>query len=222
MIPVVTIDGPSGTGKGTVANLLAKRMGWHCLDSGALYRVLGLAARRRGLDLEAADTLAALASEMKVELDDKCVSLEGEDVSEAIRTELIGSVASRIAAHAAVREQMLVRQREMAKPPGLVADGRDMGTQVFPDAPLKIFLTASTEERAKRRHKQLKQKGLDVNLSIIAAEILERDERDRNRAVAPLKAAAGALTVDTTNLSIEEVLALVLETVGNVFQGLAD
>jgi len=222
MIPVVTIDGPSGTGKGTVAGRLARRMGWHCLDSGAIYRVLGLAVQRLGLDREAADVLVPLASAMRVEFRDDRVYLDGEDVSEAIRTELVGRIASQVAAHAAVRAQLLAQQRQAAKPPGLIADGRDMGTRVFPDAALKVFLTASAEERARRRYKQLKGKGLDVNLSEIFMEIRKRDERDSNRSVAPLKAASGALTLDTTSLSIEEVLDRVLEAGKNVFQDLAD
>jgi len=217
MTPVVTIDGPSGTGKGTIADLLAKRLGWHCLDSGALYRVLGLAAQRRGLDPRTADALVSLASTMRVEFRDKSVYLDGEDVSDAVRTETASEAASQVAVHRAVRERLLARQREAAKPPGLVADGRDMGTLVFPDAPLKVFLTASTEERAQRRYKQLKRKGLDASLSELFTQIRERDERDSNRPVAPLKVPSGALTVDTTSLSIEEVLDRVLEAARSVF-----
>ena len=221
MTPVVTIDGPSGTGKGTVANLLARRLGWHCLDSGALYRVLGLAAQRRGLDLDAADSLTPLASSMKVVFRDNRVYLDGEDVSEAIRTETAADAASRVAVHGGVRERLLEWQREAARPPGLVADGRDMGTLVFPDATLKIFLTASAGERAKRRYKQLKQKGLDVSLPQIVTEIGERDERDTNRSVAPLTAPRGALTVDTTSLTIAEVQGRILEAVKSSFPGTA-
>lgn len=217
MIPVITIDGPSGTGKGTIADLLARRLGWHCLDSGALYRVLGLAAHRRGLDPEAAEALAALAAAMRVEFRERKVLLDGADVSAAIRTEAVGDVASRAAAHGIVRERLLARQREAARLPGLVADGRDMGTVVFPDAQLKIFLTASAEERARRRYKQLKQKGLDVNLPQLIRAIGERDARDGNRSVAPLKPSPEALMIDTTSMEIPEVSARVLEAVGPVF-----
>lgn len=217
MSPVVTIDGPSGTGKGTVADRVARRLGWHCLDSGALYRVLGLAAKRRGLDLAEPGGLSQLASVMKLDFRDNRVLLDGEDVTDAIRTEAAGDAASRVAAHGAVREQLLAWQRAAAKPPGLVADGRDMGTVVFSDAPVKIFLTASAEERAKRRYKQLKQKGLDVSLPQLVTEISERDERDSNRSVAPLKAPLGALMVDTTSMSIEQVVERVLEAVRRVF-----
>ncbi len=222
MTPVVTIDGPSGTGKGTIAELVAQRLGWCCLDSGALYRVLGLAAQRRGLDLNAEDDLARLASKLNVEFRENRVLLDAEDVSDAIRTETAGDAASRVAAHGSVREKLLAWQREAARPPGLIADGRDMGTVVFPDAPLKIFLTASAEERAQRRYKQLKQKGLDVSLSQLVTEIRERDERDSNRSVAPLKAPDGALLVDTTSMSIEEVLDRVLEAIRRVFPDSAD
>lgn len=217
MTPVVTIDGPSGTGKGTIAGLLARRLGWHYLDSGALYRVLGLAARRRGLDLDATDAIADLAAAMKIEFRDGRVYLDGEEVTEAIRTEEAGAAASRVAVHGRVRERLLDWQRRVAREPGLVADGRDMGTLVFPDASLKIFLTASAEERARRRYKQLKQKGLDVSLPQIVTEIAERDERDSNRPVAPLETPLGALTLDTTSLTIAEVLDRVLEAFRNVF-----
>lgn len=217
--PVVTIDGPSGTGKGTIAELLAKRLGWHCLDSGALYRVLGLAAQRRGVDLDSGDALARLAAGLSLELRDARVFLDGEDVSDAIRTEAAGAAASRVAAHPAVREVLLDWQRAAARPPGLVADGRDMGSVVFPQARLKVFLTASADERAMRRYKQLKDKGLDVSLSHLATEIRERDERDSTRSVAPLVAPAGAVVVDTTSLSIDEVLDRVLEAVRRVFPG---
>ncbi|MEA3277832.1 MAG: (d)CMP kinase [Pseudomonadota bacterium] len=221
MSPVVTIDGPSGTGKGTIAELVAQRLGWHCLDSGALYRALGLAAQRRGLDLDAPEELAQLASRLRLEFRDSRVILDGEDVSEDIRTETAGNAASRVAAHPAVRDLLLDWQRAAARAPGLVADGRDMGSVVFPAAVLKIFLTARAEERAQRRHKQLKQKGLDVSLPQLVTEIRERDERDSNRSVAPLKAPPGALVVDTTSLSIEEVLDQVLEAVWCVIPDLA-
>lgn len=217
MIPILTIDGPSGTGKGAIADLLARRLGWHCLDSGALYRVLGLAAHRRGLDLDAPEALASLASTMQVEFRERCVLLDGEDASEAIRTETVGDAASRVAVHSIVRERLLTWQREAARPPGLVADGRDMGTVVFPDAPLKIFLTASAQERAERRYKQLKQKGLDVSLPWLVREIRERDERDGKRSVAPLKSPPGALVVDTTFMTISEVFLRVLEAVERAF-----
>jgi len=222
MIPIVTIDGPSGTGKGTIAELLARRLGWHYLDSGALYRVLALAAQRRGLDPDAIEALAALASTMRVEFRDRCVFLDGEDVSEAIRTEAVGNAASRVAVHGAVRERLLARQREAASLPGQVADGRDMGTVVFPNAPLKIFLTASAQERAERRYKQLIQKGLDVSLSQLAREIRERDERDGSRSAAPLKPPPEALVVDTTAMTISEVLVQVLEAVKRAFPDATD
>jgi CMP/dCMP kinase len=219
MTPVITIDGPSGTGKGTIAGRLAQRLGWHLLDSGALYRALGLAAQRRGLDLDAADALAGLATETRVTFGDERVFLDGEDVSDLIRTEAVGSAASRVAAHGAVREKLLSWQRDAAGPPGLIAEGRDMGTRVFPDAQLKIFLTASAEERALRRYKQLIEKGLDVNLREIAAEIGERDQRDTGRTIAPLKEPPGALKVDTTSLTISEVLDRLSEAVSSVFPG---
>lgn len=218
MVPVVTIDGPSGTGKGTIAGLLAKRLGWHCLDSGALYRVLGLLAQRRGLDLDAVGPLAELAAALPVVFaPGGRVLLDGEDLSTAIRTEEAGAAASRVAVHGPVRDALLDWQRRAARRPGLVADGRDMGTVVFPEAPLKVFLDASAEARAKRRYKQLKEKGLSANLENLVDEIRARDERDRDRSVAPLRAADGALVLDTTSLSIAEVLERVLDAVRQAF-----
>jgi cytidylate kinase len=220
VVPIVTIDGPSGSGKGTIAELLAKRLGWHCLDSGALYRLVGLAAERAGIDLEDETRVAEVARNLSVEFRTGRVLLAGEDVTTRIRTEAAGNAASRVAALPGVRAALLEWQRGCARAPGLVADGRDMGSVVFPDAQVKIFLSASPEERARRRYNQLKEKGLDVNLTALIAEIRVRDERDRNRSVAPLQAPAAALEVESTALTIEEVLERVLGQVHKTFPDL--
>ena len=221
MAPVITIDGPSGSGKGTFAELLAKRLGWACLDSGALYRLLGLSADRAGIGVEHVDKLAELVATMDVQFDLDKTLLNGEDVTLAIRTERAGNAASKVAAIPEVRTALLEWQRNRATDPGLVADGRDMGSVVFPHAEVKIFLDASAEERAHRRYNQLKEKGLDANLSGLVVEIRERDDRDRNRSVAPLKAPEGALVVDSTALTIDDVLNLILERVHKTFPDLA-
>lgn len=214
-IPIVTIDGPSGSGKGTISRRIAQALGWHLLDSGALYRLVALAGLRRGLAAEdvAAHAAAALAMDVRfgVQADgSERVLLDGADVTGAIREEVISLGASRVAAWPPVRAALMDRQRAFAQAPGLIADGRDMGTVVFPAAPLKIYLTASAEERARRRHKQLKEKGSAVSLAALSREIAERDERDSTRAVAPLRPAPDAVTVDSTGRSIDEVVALVL------------
>ncbi|HHM05823.1 MAG TPA: (d)CMP kinase [Gammaproteobacteria bacterium] len=213
--PVITIDGPSGSGKGTVSRQVAKRLGWHFLDSGALYRLVALAALRRGLFLEDEQALAALASALDVRFAEDgqrqgVVLFENQDVTDEIRSQSCGQAASRVAALPAVRSALLARQRTFRTPPGLVADGRDMGTTVFPHAELKIFLTASREERAKRRYKQLKEKGRSVTLRHILNELAERDQRDSQRPVSPLKPAADARVIDSTRLSIEEAVETVL------------
>jgi cytidylate kinase len=208
--PVITVDGPSGVGKGTLARLLALHYGWHFLDSGALYRLLALAAQRQGISTDNAERLAALARKLDIRFQTKesgemCIFLNREEVSDAIRSETCGNDASRIATLAAVREALLQRQRDFRQAPGLVADGRDMGTVVFPDASVKIFLTASTKERANRRYKQLREKGIDVSLSVLVRDIAERDERDAKRQAAPLSPAVDAVVLDTTELSIDAV-----------------
>lgn len=216
--PIVTIDGPSGSGKGTIAQLLAKRLGWHYLDSGALYRVLGLIAERSGISPDSKHSLAEMAKKMPLSFDDTgLISLDGEDVSNLIRSEAVANNASRVAAIGEVRLALLDWQRDYLRKPGLVADGRDMGSVVFPGADVKIFLTASAEERAKRRYKQLLEKGLDVNLTDLAADIERRDERDRNRAVSPLVAPAGAMELDCTQLTVAQVLEIVMTKVCEVF-----
>lgn len=207
--PVIAIDGPSGSGKGTIARLVRSWLGWHLLDSGALYRLVGLAALEQAVALDDAQALAAIARDLPVTFVDDAtetkVILAGLDVTDAIRTERCGAAASEVAAWPEVRAALLARQRAFQLPPGLVADGRDMGTVVFPAAELKIFLTASAEERARRRHNQLKEKGLSVNLAQLLGAIVERDRRDQQRAVAPLKPAADAILLDTTQCDIGSV-----------------
>lgn len=214
-VPVLTIDGPSGSGKGTIAERAARRLGWHLLDSGALYRLVAYAAVARETRLDDEPALAAVARDLDVVFGTEGgsvgrVDLEGEDVSAGIRTEQCGENASRVAAMPSVRDALLERQRAFRRPPGLVADGRDMGTVVFPDAGLKIYLTASLDERAERRYKQLIGKGIGVNLARLVADIAERDQRDQSRDVAPLQAADDAVAIDTTGVDVEVALQRVM------------
>ena len=210
-VPVVTIDGPSGSGKGTIARRVAETLGWHLLDSGALYRLVAVAASKQGLPLDSANPLADLAMGLNVTFgsdDDgnEAIWLDNENVTSLVRTEDCGAGASKVAALQPVRDALLKLQLSFRKPPGLVADGRDMGTVIFPDAILKIFLTASAEARANRRYKQLKEKGESVNLPRLFREIEKRDERDSSRPIAPLKPAEDAQIIDSTDMSIDWVL----------------
>jgi CMP/dCMP kinase len=215
-VPVITIDGPSGSGKGTVSRAVAKALGWSLLDSGALYRLVALGGRRASISLDDGPALGQLAGRFDIrfgsnESGDEAVWLDGQDVTRAIRTEEAGNDASKVAALPVVRAALLDRQRRFAVPPGLVADGRDMGTVVFPAARVKIFLTASPTERALRRYKQLKEKGVAANLAALSLEIAERDRRDSTRTASPLVASADATMLDTTGMSVDGVIGRVLE-----------
>lgn len=218
-MPVITIDGPSGSGKGTVCRLLAQKLGWDVLDSGAIYRVLALAALHHQIALDNEEALVPLAANLDVQFsfdaqsESSKIILEGEEVTHGIRNEEVGAAASKVAALPRVREALLRRQRAFRGDAGLIADGRDMGTVVFPEANVKIFLTASAEARAERRFKELKAKGLDVTLSGLLVDIKARDERDTNRAVAPLIPAEDAVSLDTTELDAEQVFAKVMSII---------
>jgi len=213
--PVITLDGPSGAGKGTIAHAVACDLGFHILDSGSLYRLTALASQDDHLDINDHASIAKTALSLDVRfIPHDCgldIVLRGKDVTEAIRDEAIGMRASKVAAIPSVREALLQRQRDFSEPPGLVADGRDMGTTVFPDAPLKVFMTASAEERAERRYKQLKEKGISANIAALVADLKARDEQDANRAVSPLKPAEDAVLLDTTEMSIQDVTQMVLD-----------
>jgi CMP/dCMP kinase len=214
LAPVIAIDGPSGVGKGTVARALARRLGWHFLDSGSLYRILALAARKAGIPDRDEAAVAALAPKIDIRFelqdhDNESIIVDGEQLAPTVRAEATGALASVIAVYPKVRAALLERQRAFRQPPGLVADGRDMGTVVFPDATVKIFLDASADERARRRLNQLRKAGIAANIAALREEIRERDVRDRNRSVSPLKPADDAVTIDTTELPVERVLARV-------------
>ncbi|MCH8307963.1 MAG: (d)CMP kinase [Proteobacteria bacterium] len=222
--PVVAIDGPVGSGKGTIARRIATSLGWHLLDSGALYRLVALASVKRGVAETEEEDLAALASDLSVEFEtdqsgNERIFLDGEDVTSDIRSEECGRVASAVASFSGVRAALLEIQRSFRKKPGLVADGRDMGSTVFPNAFLKVYLTASAEERAKRRHKQLKDKGIDVSLPALSRDIEDRDRRDSERTVAPLRPAADARLLDSSGQSIDEVTQTVLDWVAELEKG---
>jgi cytidylate kinase len=224
-IPVITVDGPSGTGKGTVCSFLAMWLGWHLLDSGALYRILAHIAIAQEVSIKDEQALAELAINLEVSFQHgpdgvRVIDANAKDISDVIRTEECGNAASRIAALKPVREGLLQRQRDFLQAPGLVADGRDMGTVVFPDAAVKIYLTASADERAKRRHKQLNEKGINVNLPGLSADISERDARDKARSVSPLIPADDAIIVDSTELDIRQVCKVVSEDVIRVYEDL--
>ena len=217
--PVVTVDGPSGAGKGTLSALLAEKLNWHLLDSGAIYRVLAVAAMHHDLPIDDEAAIVPLASGLDVsfetENNQRRVVLEGEDVTDDIRTEEVGAVASQIASLARVREALLRRQRAFQETPGLIADGRDMGTVVFPDAVVKLFLTASAEARAERRYTQLKDKGMDVNIARLLTDIKARDKRDSQRSVAPLVPAEDAVIIDSTDLDINQVFDSAMEIINS-------
>ena len=211
--PVICVDGPSGSGKGSLATALAERLGWRYLDSGALYRVVGAAALDRGVATDDGARLARLAQSLDIELASGRIGADGVDLTERIRDEAVSAAASETARHPQVREAILARQRHAAQPPGLVADGRDMGTVVFPGAELKIFLDASAEERAQRRYKQLRNKGMTVNLRTVLANIRDRDARDEGRTASPAQPASDAVIIDSTKLGIADVMRQALALV---------